>query len=85
VSGSIDTSREADERQMNAFRAMSPGARLRLAESMSAEITMLTRSGIQARHPEYTPADVDEALAQILLGGVRPVSEPRSRRLVRPR
>ncbi len=66
MSRPFDTSRDADERQLDAFRAMTPGARLRLAESMSAEVTALTRSGIQARHPEYTPADIDVALVQIL-------------------
>jgi hypothetical protein len=77
----IDTSRDADVRQLDAFRAMTPGARLRLAESMSAEIRALTRSGIQARHPEFAPDDVDAALAEILLG--RPfASAARPRRAV---
>jgi hypothetical protein len=67
MSRPTDTSRDADERQLKAFRAMTPEARLRLAESMSAEIRMLTRSGIQARHPEYAPAEVDVALVEILL------------------
>jgi len=64
----IDTSRDAAERQLNALRAMTPEARLRLAESMSAEIRSLARAGIQARHPEYTPAEVEVALAEALLG-----------------
>jgi len=67
MSRPIDTSKDAAERQLNALRAMTPGARLRLAASMSAEITALTRAGIQARHPEYTPADVDVALVRILV------------------
>ena len=85
MSRPIDTSRDADERQLNLFRAMTPGARLRLAGSMSTEITALTRSGIQARHPEYTPAEVEVTLVRILLGGVPAGSEARSPRPVRPR
>ena len=67
MSRPIDTSRDAAERQLAAFRAMTPEARLRLAESMSAETRTLTRSGIQARHPEYGPAEVDVALAEAML------------------
>jgi hypothetical protein len=81
MSRPIDTSRDADERQLTALRAMTPEARLRLAESMSAEIRTLARSGIQARHPEYTPDDVDVALAQLLLG-LPLASAARSRRPV---
>jgi hypothetical protein len=84
MSRPIDTSRDADERQLNAFRAMTPEARLRLAESMSAEIRTLARSGIQARHPEYAPAEVDMALAEALLG-LPLASEARSRRPVATR
>ena len=68
MSRPIDTSRDAAERQLTALREMSPEARLRLAESMSAETRTLTRSGIQARHPEYGPADLDVALAEAMLG-----------------
>ncbi len=68
MSRPLDTSRDADERQLKAFRAMTPEARLRLADSMSAEVRTLTRSGIQARHSEYAPAEVDLALAEALLG-----------------
>ena len=68
MSRPIDTSGDAAERQLTALRAMTPEARLHLAESMSAETRTLTRSGIQARHPEYGPAEVDVALAEAMLG-----------------
>jgi len=80
----MDTSQEADDRQVRAFRAMTPEARLRLAESMSEEIRTLTRSGIQARHPEYAPAQVEVALAEALLG-IPLASGARTRRRVAAR
>jgi hypothetical protein len=66
MSRPIDTSPDADARQLGAFRAMTPEDRLRLADAMSAEIRSLARSGIRTRHPEYSPDQVDAALAEIL-------------------
>lgn len=65
----IDTSIEARRRQLDAFRAMTPQQRLRLADEMSGEVRSLARSGIRARMPAgSTEADIDAELARILLG-----------------
>lgn len=46
---SVDTSLEARERQLAAYRAMAPEMRLRLAAEMSADIRTLVEAGIRAR------------------------------------
>lgn len=45
----VDTSPEARERQLAAYRAMAPETRLRLAAEMSADVRALTKAGIRAR------------------------------------
>jgi hypothetical protein len=66
---SIDTSVEIRRRQLEAYRAMTPEARLRLAAEMSADVRSLARSGIRARGLAGAPPDLVEAeLARILLG-----------------
>ena len=77
----MDSSRDAADRQLAAFRAITPEARLRIAESMSAEARSLTRTGIQARHPEYGPAEVDAALAEAMLGSPLASKAPHRRRV----
>jgi hypothetical protein len=64
----FDTSVDAHQRQFDAFRSMASRDRLRLADEMSAEVRALVRSGIRARHPDYSAEEVDAALAEILLG-----------------
>lgn len=44
-----DTSLEARERQLAAYRAMAPEERLRLAAQMSADVRSLAAAGSQAR------------------------------------
>lgn len=63
-----DTSEAAFERQLKAYRAMTPGERLAIGAAMSDEIRVLAEAGIRDRHPTYTDAQVADALAQILLG-----------------
>lgn len=46
---SEDTSVEAHERQLGAYRAMSPEKRLRLAAEMSADVRALAIAGGRAR------------------------------------
>lgn len=62
-----DTSEEAFERQLVAFRAMTPGERLAIGAAMSDEMRILAEAGIRDRHPTYTDAEVADALAVILL------------------
>ena len=55
----IDTSVEARERQLAAYRAMAPEARLRLAAEMSADVRSLSQAGRRARatrKSEHSPA-----------------------------
>jgi len=63
-----DTSEGAFERQLEAYRAMTPAERLAIAAAMSDEIRVLAEAGIRDRHPTYTDAQVADALAKILLG-----------------
>lgn len=63
-----DTSEAAFERQLEAYRAMTPGERLAVGAAMSHEIRVLAEAGIRGRHPTYSDAQVADALAQILLG-----------------
>lgn len=63
-----DTSAAALERQLKAFRAMTPGERVAIAATMSDEVRTLAEDGIRARHPAYGDAQVANSLAEILLG-----------------
>ena len=47
-----DTSRAADEAQLEALRRMGPGGRLRAGLRFSRSMIALSRAALQARHPE---------------------------------
>jgi hypothetical protein len=64
----IDTSVDAFERQLEAFRRMTPERRVELAAEMSDDIRALAMSGIRSRHPEYDSDQVEAALAELLVG-----------------
>ena len=49
----IDTSLEARERQLAAYRLMAPEVRLRLAAEMSADVRSLTEAGTRARAARF--------------------------------
>lgn len=74
-----DTSSAAFERQLEAFRAMTPGERVAIAAAMSDEIRALAEAGIRDRHPGYTDAQVANSLAEILLGPELAAKVDRSR------
>lgn len=63
-----DTSPDAWARQIESIRALSPQDRLRLMATMSDEVREIARDGIRHRHPEWTAAEVETALAELLLG-----------------
>ena len=64
-----DTSREARQRQVDAYRAMTPEERLQLADQMSVDVRSLARSGIRARQPDdASDEDAEAALARMFLG-----------------
>jgi len=52
----IDTSAEARERQIEAYRAMTPEQRLRLADEMTKAVRELAESGRRARGGEVDRA-----------------------------
>jgi hypothetical protein len=63
-----DTSREAYERQLDAYRRMTPAERSALALEMSDEMRRISAEGIQRRHPDYSEAEVRRALVALLYG-----------------
>jgi len=63
-----DTSAKATQAQVEALRGMSPGERVTLAAQMSDDARALTQSGIQQRHPDFSPAEVHDALLDAMLG-----------------
>jgi hypothetical protein len=77
---SLDTSADANKRQLLALRSMTPKNRLQLADTMSAEVRSLAESGIRQRHPEYSAEERQAALAEILLGRELAAASRRSRR-----
>src|SRR4029450_9803918 len=54
---SADTSPEAYELQIAAYRHRGPARRVELAVQMSEEVWELAADGIRARHPGYGPDD----------------------------
>jgi hypothetical protein len=65
---SADTAPEAHAIQLGIYRSMSPGRRLALAVEMSEEASAMLTSGIEARHPDYSDAQVTWAFRRIRLG-----------------
>ena len=49
---SRDTSRAADEAQLEALRRMGPGGRLRAGLRFGRSMIALSRAALRARHPE---------------------------------
>jgi hypothetical protein len=64
----FDTSPEAHEAQMQAYRRMGPEARVRIGFSMSEDVREIAAQGIRSRHPEYAEAQVRSALFRLLYG-----------------
>jgi len=63
-----DTSEEAHQVQMEAYRRMTPERKIALVFELSETVRELARGGIRQRHPEYTDEDVKRALAVLLYG-----------------
>lgn len=63
-----DTSREAHEVQLRIWERMGPSGRIALALRMSEDLREVSREGIQRRHPEYSPEEVELALRAMLWG-----------------
>jgi len=65
---SPDTTREAHDVQVAAWRRMSGSERVALGVRMSEEAREIAADGIRDRHPEYDAAHVRWALLRLLLG-----------------
>jgi hypothetical protein len=63
-----DTGPDAWVRYIDGIRRTPPEERLRRALEMSDELREITRDGIRRRHPDWTPAQVQDALEDIMLG-----------------
>jgi hypothetical protein len=63
-----DTSWPALEQQLEAYRRMSPGARVEQMVQMSEEVRDIALSGIRQRHPDYDETRVRLALYRLLYG-----------------
>lgn len=64
----LDTSEDAHLAQLEAYRRMSPAARLRVAFELSALGRQLLKDGIRHRHPEYAEDEVEMATRRVWLG-----------------
>jgi hypothetical protein len=63
-----DTSPEAHEAQMQAYRRMGPEVRVRIGFRMSEDVREIAAQGIRSRHSEYTERQVRVALFRLLYG-----------------
>ena len=64
----MDTSSEAHEAQLRAYRRMGSEERVRIGFNMSEDVREIAAQGIRSRHPEYVEADVRRALFRLLYG-----------------
>jgi hypothetical protein len=63
-----DTSEEAARVLRERLLAMTPGERVEEGLRASKLAREIMRGGIRARHPDYSPDQVEEALARLLWG-----------------
>ena len=63
-----DTTPEAAWLQIEAFRRMSPGKRLRMVLQLGDSLRAIVASGIRSRHPEFTAEQVNLAVIRLTLG-----------------
>ena len=64
----IDTTDEAREVQIAAYRAMTPSQRVEIALQLSDDVRAISRSGIRCRHPELDERDVHHEFLRVLYG-----------------
>jgi hypothetical protein len=64
----LDTSQEALDRQLEAYRRMDGPARVEIAALLSDDVRELAAAGIQSRHPEYSKDQAHLALYRLLYG-----------------
>ncbi len=79
-----DTTAEAFDVQTEAYRRMSPEARVAILARMSEEMREVALAGIRGRHPEYSEEEARQALYRLLLGDTLVRAVWADRRLVDP-
>lgn len=65
---SSDTTAEIEERQIEAWRRLSPAQRLRLVSETTRAVTNLALAGIRHRHPQAAERECFLHLAALRLG-----------------
>jgi hypothetical protein len=63
-----DTDAAVEQRQIEAWRAMTPGQKLQLALQMSATVRELAMAGVRQRFPHASEREQFLRLAQLTLG-----------------
>lgn len=64
----LDTAAEIEERQVEAWRRMSPAEKLSLAASMTMAVRELALAGVRQRYPDASPREQFLRLAILTLG-----------------
>lgn len=65
---SPDTTAEAHAVQIAVYRRMTGSERMLIGMRLSDGVRAIARDGIRGRHPEYTEAELDDALRRLVLG-----------------
>jgi hypothetical protein len=63
-----DTSRDAIRFRTEFLRSLTGEQRAQMAADMTDEVHEISRQGIAARHPEYSPEEVQFAFVRLILG-----------------
>jgi hypothetical protein len=63
-----DTDAASHAVQLAVYRSLGSAGRAKLAAKMAGEAREIARAGIRARHPDYSPEDLDFALSRLLYG-----------------
>ncbi len=64
----LDTTASAAELHENAYRALGPGGRLKIALELSDLTHAFATAGMRRRHPEWSEEDARRKLAEMLYG-----------------
>lgn len=64
----VDTSEDATRFRTAHLQGLTGQERVRMAVEMTESAHQITRQGISARHPDYSPDDVQVAFVRLLLG-----------------
>ena len=63
----FDTSRKAAKIQYDVFRNLGREQKFSMTVALSNNLQCISKSGIQQRHPEYTPQQVVQAYLKLIL------------------